>query len=119
MKLKKLAALLCALVLCLAGLLALAEDETVDEGGSTMQMMIGETPVALLSTRADAGIHYCILCQVTDHHFKWWFEYRPLQGHIAGTPLKVGLNFPFPTGCPLKGLCLTYYPPACPSLPDS
>ena len=34
--LKKLAALLCALVLCLAGLSALAEDETVDEGGSTL-----------------------------------------------------------------------------------
>jgi hypothetical protein len=44
---KRLIALLCALVLCLAGLWALAEDATVEEGGSGMQMMIGETPVTV------------------------------------------------------------------------
>ena len=47
MKMKKLAALLCALTLCLAGLSAQAEETTVDEGESTMQMRIGETPVTV------------------------------------------------------------------------
>ncbi len=47
MKLKKLAALLCALMLCLAGLSATAEDMTTEEGDSDMQMMIGETPVTV------------------------------------------------------------------------
>ena len=47
MKLKKLAALLCALMLCLAGLSATAENMTVEEGDNDMQMMIGETPVTV------------------------------------------------------------------------
>ena len=45
MKMKKLAALLCALMLCLAGMAASAENMTVQEGDNDMQMMIGETPV--------------------------------------------------------------------------
>ena len=48
MKLKKLAALLCALMLCLAGLTASAENMTVEEGDNDMQMMIGETPVTVV-----------------------------------------------------------------------
>ena len=48
MKLKKLAALLCALMLCLAGMAASAENTTVQEGDNDMQMMIGETPVTVL-----------------------------------------------------------------------
>ena len=47
MKTKKLAALLCALMLCLAGLSATAENMTVEEGDNDMQMMIGETPVTV------------------------------------------------------------------------
>jgi len=47
MKMKKLAALLCALMLCLAGLTAIAEDMTTEEGDNDMQMMIGETPVTV------------------------------------------------------------------------
>ena len=47
MKLKKLAALLCALMLCLAGLAVSAENMTVQEGDNDMQMMIGETPVTV------------------------------------------------------------------------
>ena len=47
MKLKKLAALLCALMLCLAGLSATAENTTTEEGDNDMQMMIGETPVTV------------------------------------------------------------------------
>ena len=47
MKLKKLAALLCALMLCLAGMAASAENMTVQEGDNDMQMMIGETPVTV------------------------------------------------------------------------
>ena len=47
MKMKKLAALLCALILCLAGLAASAENTTVQEGDNDMQMMIGETPVTV------------------------------------------------------------------------
>ena len=47
MKLKKLAALLCALMLCLAGMAASAENATVQEGDNDMQMMIGETPVTV------------------------------------------------------------------------
>ena len=47
MKMKKLAALLCALMLCLAGLSASAENMTVEEGDNDMQMMIGETPVTV------------------------------------------------------------------------
>ena len=47
MTVKKLVALLCALTLCLAGLSALAEDAISDEGGDGMQMMIGQTPVAV------------------------------------------------------------------------
>ena len=47
MKLKKLAALLCALMLCLAGLSATAEDMTTEEGDNDMQMIIGETPVTV------------------------------------------------------------------------
>ena len=47
MKLKKLAALLCALILCLAGMAASAENTTVQEGDNDMQMMIGETPVTV------------------------------------------------------------------------
>lgn len=47
MKMKKLAALLCALMLCLAGLSASAENTTVQEGDNDMQMMIGETPVTV------------------------------------------------------------------------
>ena len=42
---KKLAALLCAMALCLAGLSALAEGTNSVEGEKAMQMMIGETPV--------------------------------------------------------------------------
>jgi hypothetical protein len=48
MKLKKLAALLCALMLCLAGLSAIAENTTTEEGDNDMQMMIGETPVTVV-----------------------------------------------------------------------
>ena len=47
MKLKKLAALLRALMLCLAGMAASAENATVQEGDNDMQMMIGETPVTV------------------------------------------------------------------------
>ena len=47
MKLKKLAALLCALILLLARLTAIAEDITTEEGENDMQMMIGETPVTV------------------------------------------------------------------------
>ncbi len=47
MKMKKLAALLCALMLCLAGMAASAENTTVQEGDNDMQMMIGETPVTV------------------------------------------------------------------------
>ena len=47
MKLKKLAALLCALMLCLAGMAVSAENMTVLEGDNDMQMMIGETPVTV------------------------------------------------------------------------
>ena len=47
MKMRKLAALLCALMLCLAGLAASAEKTTVQEGDNDMQMMIGETPVTV------------------------------------------------------------------------
>ena len=47
MKMKKLVALLCALMLCLAGLSASAENMTVEEGDNDMQMMIGETPVTV------------------------------------------------------------------------
>ena len=45
---KKLAALLCALMLCLAGLAASAENTTTEEGDNDMQMMIGETPVTVV-----------------------------------------------------------------------
>ena len=48
MKMKKLAALLCALMLCLAGLSAIAENTTTEEGDNDMQMMIGETPVTVV-----------------------------------------------------------------------
>ena len=48
MKLKKLAALLCALMLCLAGMAVSAENMTVQEGDNDMQMMIGETPVTVV-----------------------------------------------------------------------
>ena len=48
MKLKKLAALLCALMLCLVGMAASAENMTVQEGDNDMQMMIGETPVTVV-----------------------------------------------------------------------
>ena len=44
---KRFVTLFFALVLCLAGLWALAEDATVEEGGSGMQMMIGETQVTV------------------------------------------------------------------------
>ncbi len=44
---KRLIALLCALVLCLAGLSAWAEEEILVEGGEGMRMMIGETPVTV------------------------------------------------------------------------
>ena len=47
MKMKKLAALLCALILCLAGMAASAENTTVQEGDNDMQMMIGEIPVTV------------------------------------------------------------------------
>ena len=47
MKMKKMAALLCALMLCLAGMAASAENTTVQEGDNDMQMMIGETPVTV------------------------------------------------------------------------
>ena len=47
MKMRKLAALLCALMLCLAGMAASAENATVQEGDNDMQMMIGETPVTV------------------------------------------------------------------------
>jgi len=47
MKMKKLATLLCALILCLAGLTVIAEDITTEEGENDMQMMIGETPVTV------------------------------------------------------------------------
>ena len=48
MKMKKLAALLCALMLCLAGMAVSAENMTVQEGDNDMQMMIGETPVTVV-----------------------------------------------------------------------
>ena len=48
MKMKKLAALLCALMLCLAGLTAIAENTTTEEGDNDMQMMIGETSVTVV-----------------------------------------------------------------------
>ena len=47
MKMKKLAALLCALMLCLAGMAVSAENMIVQEGDNDMQMMIGETPVTV------------------------------------------------------------------------
>ena len=47
MKLKKLAALLCALMLCLSGMAASAENATAEKGDIDMQMMIGETPVTV------------------------------------------------------------------------
>jgi len=47
MKMKKLAALLCALMLCLAGMAVSAENMTVQEGDNDMQMMMGETPVTV------------------------------------------------------------------------
>ena len=47
MMMKKLAALLCALMLCLVGMAASAENTTVQEGDNDMQMMIGETPVTV------------------------------------------------------------------------
>ena len=47
MKMKKLAALLCALVLCLAGLSAPAEGTISVEGEKNMRMMIGETAVTV------------------------------------------------------------------------
>ena len=48
MNMKKLAALLCAMALCLAGLAALAEGTNSVEGEKVMQMMIGETPVTVV-----------------------------------------------------------------------
>ena len=59
---KRLIALLCALVLCLAGLSAWAEEEILVEGGEGMRMMIGETPVTVakelpvLETTATLGL---------------------------------------------------------------
>ena len=47
MKMKKLAALLCALMLCLVGMAASAENTTVQEGDNDMQMMIGKIPVTV------------------------------------------------------------------------
>ena len=47
MKLKKMAVLLCVVMLCLAGLSAIAENTTTEEGDNDMQMMIGETPVTV------------------------------------------------------------------------
>ena len=47
MKMKKLVALLCALMLYLVGMAASAENTTVQEGDNDMQMMIGETPVTV------------------------------------------------------------------------
>ena len=47
MKMKKLAALLCALILLLAGLTAWAENTTTEKGENDMQMMIGENPVTV------------------------------------------------------------------------
>ena len=47
MKLKKLTALLWALMLCLLGLAASAENTTAEKGDIDMQMMIGETPVTV------------------------------------------------------------------------
>ena len=47
MKMRKLAALLCALLLCLAGMAGSAENTTVKEGDDDMRMTIGETPVAV------------------------------------------------------------------------
>ena len=47
MKMKKLAALLCVLMLCLAGLSAPAEGTISVEGEKNMQMMIGETAVTV------------------------------------------------------------------------
>ena len=44
---KRFVTLLCALTLCLTGLSAPAEDATVEEGGSAMQMRIGKTPVTV------------------------------------------------------------------------
>ena len=47
MGMKKLTALLCALLLCLAGAVAPAEDAAAFEGGSDMQMMIDQNPVTV------------------------------------------------------------------------
>lgn len=47
MKPKRLATLLVALTLCLAGLCAGAEAMNENEGGEAMQMMIGQIPVAV------------------------------------------------------------------------
>ena len=47
MKMKKLSALLCALMLCLSGLSVQAEGTISVEGEKHMQMMIGETPVTV------------------------------------------------------------------------
>ena len=47
MKMRKLAALLCALMLCLAGMAASAENATAEKGDIDMQMTIGETPVTV------------------------------------------------------------------------
>ena len=44
---KKLAALLCAILLCFAGVSALAEEANPVEGEDVMQMMIGETAVTV------------------------------------------------------------------------
>ena len=42
------ALILCALMLCLVGMAASAENTTVQEGDNDMQMMIGETPVTVV-----------------------------------------------------------------------
>ena len=47
MKMKKLAALLCALMLCLSGLSVQAEGGISAEGEGNMKMTIGETPVTV------------------------------------------------------------------------
>ena len=47
MKMKKQAALLCAMILCLVGLSTLAENMITEEGEIDMQMMIGETAVTV------------------------------------------------------------------------
>ena len=48
MKGKKAAALLCAALLCLAGVFALAEETIATEGEDAMKMMIGDTPVTVI-----------------------------------------------------------------------